>query len=96
MRYPVAKRPPVQRARQGFGPAEVPKTVKLLTPIAPVPSRMEQRPVTVDRWGFMGLAGNEDDRTVVPAVPSGDGLVGLPPIACALGGFLLFGLFSKS
>lgn len=94
MRYPIAKKPPVQQSRVAAGMLEPPKTVKLIAPMAPPPSRMERRPVVTDQWGHMSLAGNETDRNVVP-VPVEGGAGGLPPIACAIGGFLLVSMLTR-
>ena len=91
MMYPQAQRPPVQEARLMIGAPVEHRTEKRVSLIAPRPSRMEQRPVVLDKWGFMGLAGNEGDREVVP-VPQEE--TGVSPIACAVGGFLLVSLLS--
>lgn len=95
MRYPLAAPPPVQEGRRSVGHAAPQRTAKSYQPIAPTPSRMEQRPAVVNQWGHMSLAGNDGDRNVVP-LPSGqeEGILG-SPILCGVLGFLAFGLLSR-
>lgn len=95
MRYPQAATPPVQEGRLAAGHAAPQRTAKTLQPIAPTPSRMEQRPAVVNQWGHMSLAGNDGDRNVVPlpAEDAGGSLLS-SPVACAALGFLAFKLLA--
>lgn len=89
---PRAHTPPVQTARKVMGWVEPPRTQKVLSPMAPQPSRMEQRPVVLDGWGRHSLAGNDSDRVVVPEQSAS---FPVPPIACAVAGFVLYSLLSR-
>ena len=78
--------PAHQDARYRVGaPPAVSATVAVgYRPVAPPASRIEQRPVVLDRWGRTTLAGLGDDRTQIQATSTSG-----TPVVCAVLGFLL-------
>lgn len=89
--------PPVQTARLTLAPAalgSIATRMKVISPMAPTPSRIDPRPVVLDRWGHFTGLGAETDRVQVrdPGWMSGLAL----PAACGILAFILVSSFLKS
>jgi hypothetical protein len=82
--------PPVQQARfldvPLRSPADTETVRKELRPMPPPASRIDQRPVTIDRWGHLTGLGADTERIVVPE-PQSDLST---PLICGILGYLLF------
>lgn len=89
--------PPVQQARWLSAPLRSPADTatvrKVLRPMPPPASRIDQRPVVTDRWGHLSGLGADTERLQVQA-PNGTSDLATP-ILCGIAGFLVLGALLK-